>query len=282
MLEAYAGCFADVPLSDAPGYKNSIFCFCEKKAAETTHKIHFMEIGNPAPGQTGKFKRTVEIQMPPDVQGDFPILMQAIEKYGVVFIITKFGYVYIYEIQNSVLLYRQRVTDSLIFVGTKSLAETGMVCVNKAGQILQINIDEQNFIPFIINHAKHIPDNVGVAFNLAQRYHLNGADELFVTQFNKLLAMGDFTGAAKVARDAPGTLLRNVDTINKLKTMQSAGGPQPIMIYFSVLLEGGKLNEIESVELARPVLMSGKMNVLEDWIRDNKLTFTPQLGDLIK
>jgi hypothetical protein len=44
-----------------------------------------------------------------------------------------------------------------------------------------VNIDEQNFIPFIINYAKHIPDNVGVAFNLAQRYHLIGADELFAT-----------------------------------------------------------------------------------------------------
>ena len=92
-----------------------------------------MEIGNPAPGQSQKFKRSVDIQMPPDVQGDFPVLMQSIEKYGIVFVITKFGYIYIYEIQNSVLLYRQRITDSLIFVATKSLSETGMVCVNKVG-----------------------------------------------------------------------------------------------------------------------------------------------------
>jgi clathrin heavy chain len=93
--------------------------------------------------------------------------MQAVDKYGIVFVITKFGYLYIYEISNSILLYRQRITDSLIFVATKSLSETGMVCVNKAGQVLQINVDENNFIPFIINHAKHIPDNVGIAFNLA-------------------------------------------------------------------------------------------------------------------
>lgn len=74
--------------------------------------------------------------MPPDVQGDFPVLMQAVEKYGVVFVITKFGYLYIYEIANAVLLYRQRITDSLIFVASKSLSENGMVCINKAGQVL--------------------------------------------------------------------------------------------------------------------------------------------------
>jgi len=91
-----------------------------------------MEIGQPAPGDA-KFKRTVDIQMPPDVQGDFPVLMQAVEKYGVVFVITKFSYLYIYEIQNAVLIYRQKLTDSLIFVATKSLNETGVVCVSKAG-----------------------------------------------------------------------------------------------------------------------------------------------------
>jgi clathrin heavy chain len=74
--------------------------------------------------------------MPPDVAGDFPVLMQAVEKYGVVFVVTKFSYLYIYEIQNSVLLYRQKLTDSLIFVATKSLSETGMICVSKAGQVL--------------------------------------------------------------------------------------------------------------------------------------------------
>ena len=281
ILEGYAGCFADVPLSDVAGYKNNIFCFCEKKAAETTQKIHFMEIGNPAPGGH-KFKRSIDIQMPPDVLGDFPVLMQAVEKFGVVFVVTKFSYLYIYEIANSVLLYRQKLTDSLIFVATKSLSETGMVCVSKAGQILQINIDEQNFIPYIINYAKHIPDNVGVAFNLAQKYSLIGADELFVAQFNKLLAMGDYVNAAKVAKDAPGTLLRNQDTINRLKSLPSTGGPQPIIVYFSTLLEATKLNEIESIELAKPVLQQGKIKVLEEWIKNDKLTFTAQLGDLIK
>ena len=59
--------------------------------------------------------------------------MQAVEKYGVVFVITKFGYIYIYEITNSILIYRQRITDSLIFVATKSLNDDGVVCVNKAG-----------------------------------------------------------------------------------------------------------------------------------------------------
>lgn len=59
--------------------------------------------------------------------------MQAVEKYGVVFIITKFGYLYMYEISNAVVLFRQRITDSLIFVATKNPVTDGMICINKAG-----------------------------------------------------------------------------------------------------------------------------------------------------
>jgi hypothetical protein len=37
--------------------------------------------------------------------------------------------------------------------------------------------------------------------------------------FNQKLAASDYQGAAVVARDAPGTLLRNQETINKFKNL---------------------------------------------------------------
>ena len=62
-----------------------------------------MEIGNPAPGQQ-KIKRTADIQIQQD--GDFPVLMQDCPKYGVLFIITKHGFMYMYEVSTAALLYR--------------------------------------------------------------------------------------------------------------------------------------------------------------------------------
>lgn len=62
ILEGFSACFTDMPISDQTDYKNSLFCFCEKKAGENTQKLHIMEIGNPAPnGQ--KFKKTADIQI---------------------------------------------------------------------------------------------------------------------------------------------------------------------------------------------------------------------------
>lgn len=75
------------------------------------------------------------------------------------------------------------------------------------------------------------------------RYNLPGCDSLFTEQFNRCIISGDFQGAAKLAASAPGTLLRNSDTIAKFKSLQSTPGqPQPILIYFQTLLEKGKLN----------------------------------------
>ena len=36
------------------------------------------------------------------------------------------------------------------------------------------------------------------------------------------------------------------------------------------------------MELVKPVLQQGKTNLIEDWIKQDKLTATEQLGDLIR
>ena len=110
VFEGLAGCFADVLINDETSEKRSIFCFCEKKAAEPKiQKIYFTEIGTPTPGKN-KHKCSVLIEVPPEIQDDFPILIQALENYGVVFVITKMSYLYIYEISQGVLIYRQKVS----------------------------------------------------------------------------------------------------------------------------------------------------------------------------
>ena len=140
-----------------------------------------------------------------------------VPKYGVIFLITKFGYLFVYESASAALVYRQRITDSWIFAMTRNSKTDGAIAINRNGQMLAINVDENNLISYIMNNCGHVPDNVGVAFKLAQRHSLPGADQLFQAQFDKLFATGDFKGAALIARDAPGTLLRNMDTINKFK-----------------------------------------------------------------
>ena len=50
------------------------------------------------------------------------------------------------------------------------------------------------------------------------------------------------------------------------------GGLSPILQYFGILLEKGELNHLESLELARPVLQQGRKQLLEKWLKENKVT----------
>jgi clathrin heavy chain len=80
---------------------------------------------------------------------------------------------------------------------------------------------------------------------------------MFIQQFNQCLASGDIQGAARVAGQSPGGMLRNQETINKFKALPTTGGTPPPVVYFSTLLEITTLNELESLELCRAVLNKG-------------------------
>lgn len=177
-LEGFVGAFAEMPVGASPTYTNSLFTFVEKKATDPVTRIHVMEIGTPN-GAEPKFKKTAEVTYPPDVQGDFPVLLHSVDKYGLIFLITKFGYLFVYEAANAYLIYRQRITDSWIFAAVRNPKTDGMIAINRNGQMLAINVDQNAVISYIMNQCKHIPDNVGVAFKLATRHSLPGADDLF-------------------------------------------------------------------------------------------------------
>src|ERR1700733_12930507 len=67
-------------------------------------------------------------------------------------------------------------------------------------------------------------------------------------------------------------ILRTVQVIESFKTAPAPpGGLSPILQYFGILLEKGELNHLESVELARPVLQQGRKQLLEKWLKENKV-----------
>ena len=60
------------------------------------------------------------------------------------------------------------------------------------------------------------------------------------------------------------------------------GQLSPILQYFGILLDKGTLNRHESLELARPVLLQNRKNLLEKWLKEEKLECSEELGDTIR
>ena len=83
-----------------------------------------------------------------------------------------------------------------------------------------------------------------------------------------------YAEAAKIAATSPRGILRTPQTIEMFKRLpQVPGTVQPILQYFGILLERGTLNKHESLELARPVIVQNKNQLLEKWLKENKVSF---------
>ena len=87
-----------------------------------------------------------------------------------------------------------RISAETIFVTAQHEQTSGIIGVNRKGQVLSVSIDEENIINFI-NSNMQKPD---LALRFAVRNNLGGADELFIRKFNTCFANGQYSDAAKV------------------------------------------------------------------------------------
>ncbi|KAJ2909365.1 Clathrin heavy chain, partial [Coemansia aciculifera] len=272
-IEAHAAEFSEIWLEGA-AQPTQVFSFASRSASGS--KLHVVEIdhvdGNP-PFQ----KRSVDVFFPPEAVNDFPVSMQAGPKYELVYVVTKFGFIHLYDLETGACLFTNRISGDTVFVTTKH--ENGIIGVNRKGQVLSVSVNEETIIPYILQNT----GNVELAFRLASRANLPGADQLYVQRFQQLMQKGQFNDAAKMAASSPRGMLRTENTVNQLKHLQSAPGQlSPILQYFATILEKGELNRHESIELARPVLASNRKALLEKWLKEDKLECSEELGDIVQ
>ena len=145
-------------------------------------------------------------------------------------------------------------------------------------QVLSVSVEEETIVSYITN-TLNMPD---LALRVATRSNLPGAEDLFVHKFNNLFQSGQYSEAAKAAASAPKGILRTPQTIQRFQQVPTQSGQSPLLQYFGVLLDQGQLNKYESLELCRPVLMQGKKQLLEKWLKEDKLECSEELGDIVK
>lgn len=84
--------------------------------------------------------------------------------------------------------------------------------------------------------------------------------------------IGNYSEAARVAATSPQGILRTPQTIQRFQSVPvTAGQAPPLLQYFGVLLDHGKLNKYESLELSKMVISQGKKELLEKWLKEAKV-----------
>ncbi|XP_066499700.1 clathrin heavy chain 1 isoform X2 [Hoplias malabaricus] len=275
-IEGHAAAFGQYKLE---GNTNPCTLFCFAVRSQAGGKLHIIEVGQPAPGNKPFIKKAVDVFFPPEAQTDFPVAMQIGAKHGVIYLITKYGYFHMYDLESGVCIYMNRISAETIFVTAAHESTSGIIGVNKKGQVLSVCVEEEN----IVNYTTNVLQNPELGLRMAVRNDLPGAEELFTCKFNTLFAQGNYAEAAKIAASSPKGVLRTAETITKFQSAPAQPGqPSPLLQYFGVLLDRGQLNRLESVELCRPVLQQGRIQLLEKWLKGEKLECSEELGDLVK
>jgi clathrin heavy chain len=274
-IEGHAAAFATIQVDGSPA-PHKLFTFSVRTA--TGAKLQIAEIDHQEPNP--KFpKKAVEVYFPAEAVNDFPVAMQVSRKYDIVYLVTKFGFIHLYDLETGTCIFMNRISSDTIFVTAPDSDSTGLVGVNRKGQVLSVAVDESTIIPYLLDN----PANTALAVKLASKAGLPGADNLLQRQFETLLTQGNYSEAAKVAANSPRGFLRTPETINRLKTVAATGqGMSVILQYFGMLLDKGSLNRYESVELIRPVLQQNRKHLLEKWLGEGKLECSEELGDIVR
>lgn len=276
-LQGHAAGFATLKL---PGREEAqVIVFHEKKADNPEPpKLFVREIGRD-PSRGAPFGiQPAQIPIPPDAASDFPVSLAVDQKDEVAFMLTKMGYVYVFDIHSGKTIYRAKVTQDTVFTTCPQQSSGAVFCITvRKGQVFRLQLNGQTLVPYILNTLR----DSDLALKLAGRLNLPGAEQLMAQEFDRLLSQGQVAEAAKIVA-ASGTALRTPATIQRFQQIPAQPGQvPPLLQYFSTLLESGRLNEQESIEVAKPVLQQQRLPLMEKWLKEDKLQCSEALGDLI-
>ncbi|KAJ5156750.1 clathrin heavy chain [Penicillium capsulatum] len=273
-IEGHAAAFADINVEGSP-LPHHLFTFAVR--TQTGAKLQIAEIDHQEPNPRFQ-KKAVEVYFPQEAVNDFPVAMQVSTRYDIVYLVTKYGFIHLYDLETGTCIFMNRISSETIFTTASDSEGAGLVGVNRKGQVLSVSVDENQIIDYLMNN----PAMASLAAKLASRAGLPGADHIYQTQFDNLINSGNYSEAAKIAANSPRGFLRTPETINRFKSAPQTGQMSVILQYFGMLLDKGSLNRYESVELVRPVLQQNRKHLLEKWMRENKLESSEELGDIIR
>ncbi len=228
---------------------------------------------------SGFQKKAIDLVFAPEAPSDFPIAMQVSEKFELLYMITKFGYVYVYHLGTGVLVLQCRISADTIFVTAPHTSTSGVIGVNRKGSVLSISIDDAKLVQYLVSIGQG-----DLARQLTMKTGLPGGEDLFNAEFNRAFAMGDYKKAATVAAESPAGVLRTPATTAKFAALPAIPGqPTPLQVYFGTVLERtNKLNKYESIEVSKLFLQQGRVDVLEKYVAEKRLECSEELGDMVR
>jgi len=93
-------------------------------------------------GRPSFTKKQADLFFPPDFANDFPVAMQISHKYSLIYVITKLGLLFVYDLETATAVYRNRISPDPIFLTAEASSVGGFYAINRRGQVLLATLNE--------------------------------------------------------------------------------------------------------------------------------------------
>eukprot|EP00796_Vickermania_ingenoplastis_P005063 gene5063-3650_t len=274
ILEGHACCFISTS-TPMESRKCNVMCLARNNGAQGGHVL-IMELPTGAKMDITIPRREYPFQLNP---GDFPVVMNVSDRHKLLTIVSSRGKYILMDIFTGVVLFESQFTPAVVFCGAADTKLGGVVVVNNQGQVTRLAPDDNSIIDYVKNRLQ----NPGLALRIASTANLGGVDNLFKDQLENCLRSNDVDGAVRCCLRAPGNSLRRRDILLRFMQLPMIPGQPPaISTYFKIMLAETSLNTEESIELARAVIPKGGFAYVKQQYDENKLTISPELGDLVQ
>ena len=74
---------------------------------------------------------------------------QISHKYSLIYVITKLGLLFVYDLETATAVYRNRISPDPIFLTSEASSAGGFYAINRRGQVLLATVNEATIVPFV-------------------------------------------------------------------------------------------------------------------------------------
>lgn len=228
---------------------------------------------------TAHFPKII-VELPLDYipENDFPIRVVYNSIYKLLFIYTKFGFVFVIEPNSGTCIMNEKYSDSPIYLVTPSLDHSNHYILNRKGEVYESYVKIESFFNKCIEKGGDYFDSIGVFMN---NVSADEQSKIYRNYFDKLKNSGNYLEALLLVAKSGKPFLRTFEYLSSIKDFPNINETSALLEYFAIVLDDGKLNEVESLELVQLALNKKKLDIVRKWLDADQIFCTAQLGKVV-
>lgn len=121
-IEGHAAAFGTLRLEAAPA-DTKVFTFSVRTA--TGAKLHIVEVDHQSSNPVFT-KKAVDVYFPAEAVNDFPVAMQVSQRYSIIYLVTKYGFIHLYDLETGTCIFMNRISSETIFITAADSESAGL------------------------------------------------------------------------------------------------------------------------------------------------------------